>query len=89
MLKNPNGPPFKLFGTMRLIQNSQCFPILGFVSVYPLIFRNTIRIPDSKSEVKRYIRTFNVMSELYCVLHLKGGGGSKTEVFHGNVLNMF
>ena len=45
---------------------------LGFLSIYlPIIFSKTIRNLDVISWVKRYLRTFDVMSEFYFVLPRK------------------
>ena len=47
-----------------------------------------IEVPLVISGVKRYIRIFDVISELY-YLFFGGGGGPKTGVSHENVLHIF
>ena len=56
ILKNLRVPLFKLFRTH--------YEIICFVHNSIILF-STIGIFDSRSEVKRYIRTFDVLSKLY------------------------
>ena len=61
--------PFENFGTFRLFQTSQFCLILGFVNIYLIsFFQNYPNFFNLISEVKRFIRTFDVISELFCVL---------------------
>ena len=62
-------PFFRFFGTMRLFKIVIFCLKLGFLSIYlPIIFPKTIRNLDVISWVKRYIRIFDVIFELYFVL---------------------
>ena len=62
-------PLSTFFGTTRLSKILIFCLILGFLNRYsPIIFFNTIRILDVISKVKRYIRIFDIISELYCIL---------------------
>ena len=64
----PMGPPFRFFGTMRLFKMVIFHLTLGFLNTYPpIIFFNTIRYLNVISGVKRYIRIFDVVSEVYSV----------------------
>ena len=62
-------PSFRFFGTVRLFKIVIFRLKLGFLSIYlPIIFSKTIRNLDVISWVKRYIRIFDVIFELYFVL---------------------
>ena len=62
-------PLFRFFGTMRLFKIVIIHRTLGFLNTYPpLFFKNTIRNLNVISGVKRYIRIFDVISEVYSVL---------------------
>ena len=59
---------FAFFGAMRRFRVLIFRLILGFRNIYPRdCFFDTIRFFDVLSEVKYYIRIFDVLSKLYCV----------------------
>ena len=61
-------PHFRFFGTMRLFKIVIFHLTLGFLNTYPpIFFFNTIRNLNVISGVKRYIRIFDVISEVYSV----------------------
>ena len=65
-------PYFRFFGTMRLFKIVIFRLKLGFLSIYlPIIFPKLIRNLDVISWVKRYIRIFDVIAELYSVLYFR------------------
>ena len=70
------------FGVVRLF-----FDFFVFKGV-PVDFN---QVPLVISGVKRYIRTSDVLSELYCVFVSRkvGGGGPKTGVFHESFFRIF
>ena len=76
--KNPKGPPFTFSKSLSFwaldMAPTLDVPVLfrlklGFLKIYPqILFFNTIRNFDVISGIKCYIRIFDVISELYCVL---------------------
>ena len=72
--------PFSIFSALRLrifLNVSQWSPfkiiifclIFGFLNKYPpKFFFNTVRILEVRKKILRYIRIFNVICELHCVL---------------------
>ena len=67
-LKIPKGPPFKIFRHYETVQNCHFSSDIGFLNTYPpIFFFNTIRNLNVISGVKRYIRIFDVISEVYSV----------------------
>ena len=66
--KSHRVPPFRFFGTMRLFKIVIFHLTLGFLNTYPpIFFFNSIRNLNVISGVKRYIRIFDVISEVYSV----------------------
>ena len=67
--ESPNDFPFHIFGTIRLFQKPHFSSAIRLTQYIPTnIFFNTIRNLDVMSGVKRYIRIFDVISKLCCVL---------------------
>ena len=89
----PKGPHFNFFDILehnRCLKNSKIFRHYETVQnchfssdirfsqyIYTNIFLNTIRNLNVIFGIKRYIRIFDVISEVYSV-SLRRGGGSKT-----------
>ena len=67
-LKIPKGPPFQSLRHYETVQNCHFSSDTRFSqNISPKIFFNTIRNLKVISGVKRYIRTFDVISEVYSV----------------------
>ena len=67
--KIPKGPPFQIFRHYETVQNSHFSSDIRFSQyISTNIFFITIRNLNVISGVKRYIRIFDVISELYSVL---------------------
>ena len=77
-LKIPKGPPFQIFRHYETVQNCHFSSDLRFSQyISTNIFYNTTRNLNVVSGVKRSIRSFDVIAQVYSV-SLRGGGCSKT-----------
>ena len=69
MFENPKGSPFQIFRHYETVQNCHFSSDIRFSKyISTNIFLNTIRNLNVISGVKRYIRIFDVISEVYSVL---------------------
>ena len=68
MFENPKGSPFQIFRHYETVQNCHFSSDIRFSQyISTNIFFNTIRNVNVISGVKRYIRIFDVISEVYSV----------------------